>query len=123
MNKHQTLYDIEQISIQIFNKYVSVDTLRNYIIDSQRFRIVDGEPQEEDRVNVNISDINNYFDDLGMCVNGVPASLVFNMDEAGQDEYVDTHSMKVIVDSTYTKSFIKIPVRRNTKRSTLIHCI
>lgn len=122
-NKHPTLYDIEQISIQMFQKFVSVDTLRNYIIDSEKFKIVDGEPQDEDRVNVNMTDINNYYTDLGMCVNGVPASLVFNMDEAGQDEYVDTHSMKVIVDSSYTKSFIKIPVRRSTKRSTLVHCI
>lgn len=48
--------------------------------------------------------INNYFDDFGMCVNDVPASLVFNMDEAGQDEYVDSHSMVVIVDWSYTKS-------------------
>lgn len=122
-NKHPTLYDIEQISIQMFQKFVSVDTLRNYIIDSEKFNIVDGEPQDEDRVNVNMTDINNYYTDLGMCVNGVPAPLVFNMDEAGQDEYVDTHSMKVIVDSSYTKSFIKIPVRRSTKRSTLVHCI
>ncbi len=122
-NKHPTLYDIEQISIQTFKKFVSVDTLRNYIINSEKFRIVDGEPQDEDRVNVNMADINNYYTDLEMRVNGVPASLVFNMDEAGQDDYVDTHSMKVIVDASYTKSFIKIPVRRSTKRSTLVHCI
>lgn len=103
MSKHPTLYDIEQISIQVFNKYVSVDTLSYYIIVSEKFRIVKGEPQEEDRVNVNVSDINNYCDDLWMCVKGVPASLVFKMDETGQDEHIDTHSMKVIADSSYTK--------------------
>ncbi|KAK8875754.1 hypothetical protein M9Y10_005929 [Tritrichomonas musculus] len=51
------------------------EPLRNYIIDSEKFKIVDGEPQDEDRVNVNMTDINNYYTDLGMCVNGVPASL------------------------------------------------
>lgn len=45
------------------------------------------------------------------------------MDEAGQDEYVDTHTMKGIVPSTYTHPSIKIPVRRPTKRSTIVHCI
>lgn len=46
------------------------------------------EPQDEDRVNVDVNSIDNYYTNFGMHVNGVPASLVFNMDEAGQDEYV-----------------------------------
>lgn len=45
------------------------------------------------------------------------------MDEAGQDEYIDTHSMKVIVTIPYSNAIIKIPVRRSVKRSTVIHCI
>ncbi|KAK8845918.1 hypothetical protein M9Y10_020850 [Tritrichomonas musculus] len=75
MSKHPTLYDIEQISIQVFNKYFSVDTLSYYIIGSDKFRIVKGEPQEEDMVNVNVSEINNYWDVFFICVNGVHASL------------------------------------------------
>lgn len=61
-----------------------------------------------------MNDIDNYYTNLGMCV---------NIDEAGQDEYVYTHSMKAIVDTKYTKSSIKTPVMMNTKRSTLVHCI
>lgn len=95
LNKRPTLNGIEQISIQIFQKFVSVDTIKNYIIDSEKFKIVDSEPQDEDRVNVNMTDIDNYYTNLGMCVNGAPASLVF----------------------------IKIPVRRSAKRSALAHCI
>lgn len=45
------------------------------------------------------------------------------MDEAGQDEYIDTHSMKVVVPVEYNGFNIKIPVRRKNKRSTLVHCI
>lgn len=92
-------------------------------IDSEKFKIVADEPQDVDRVNFNMTDIDNYYTDLGVRVKDVPTSLVFDIDETGQDEYVDTHSMKVIVDSSYTKSFIKVPVRRSTKRSTLVHCI
>ena len=120
---HPTLYDVQQITIQLFQKIISIDTLRNIVIDSDLFKIIDGVPQDEDRVNVSENDLDRYYNNLGMCVNGVPASLVFNMDEAGQDEYVDTHSMKVIVDASYTKPTIKIPVRRQIKRSTLVHCI
>lgn len=122
-NSHPTLYDVEQMVIEIFKKYVTIDTLRNYLIDSQQFRLVEGQPQDENRVNVREEDLGNYYVELAQNVDGVPASLVFNMDEAGQDEYVDTHAMKVIVPSSYTHPTIKIPVRRPTKRSTIVHCI
>lgn len=85
--KFPTLYDIEHICVQMFHKLISVYTIRNYIVDSDDFKIIDGEPQDEDRVNVDVNSIDNYYTNFGMHVNGVPASLVFNMDEAGQDEY------------------------------------
>ena len=85
--KFPTLYDIEHICVQMFHKLISVYTIRNYIVDSDDFKIIDGEPQDEDRVNVDVNSIDNYYTNFGMHVNGVPASLLFNMDEAGQDEY------------------------------------
>lgn len=107
----------------MFQKLISIDTIRNYIISSEIFRIIDGEPQEIERINVQLEALDAYYAKLEQEVNGVPASLLFNMDEAGQDEYIDTHSMKVIVPITYTNSKIKIPVRRSVKRSTVIHYI
>lgn len=35
-----------------------------------------------------------------------PASCVFNIDKAGQNQYVEAHSMKVIVSAFYTNSTI-----------------
>lgn len=52
----------------------------------------------------------NYFIELKKAVDGVPASLVYNMDEAGQDENVDEHSMQVIVKSDYQGEVTNIPV-------------
>lgn len=54
-------------------------------------------------------------------VDGVPSTLLFKMDEEGQDEYVDTHSMKVIVLSLYAHPSITNPIRRPTKRSTIVY--
>lgn len=102
---------------------VSVDTLRKYVTSQDRFRIIDGIPQEENRTEVNPQDIETYYQNLDQIVSSCPASLVFNMDEAGQDEYIDTHSMRVIVPYDYTNCTINIPVRRKSKRSTLVHCI
>lgn len=118
-----TLYDLEQYIISKFKKLVTPDTIRNYILKSGEFKIIDGEQQDEDITQVNPQDIENYCDNLEKTVNTCPASLVFNMDEAGQDEYIDTHSMRVIVLSTYNGFNIKIPVRRKNKCSTLVHCI
>ena len=48
---------------------------------------------------------------------------MLNVDEAGEDDYCDLHSYQVIVSQDYTESSIEIPVRRDSKRSTLIHTI
>lgn len=118
-----TLYDIQQFIISSFKKVISIDTLRNYILSQDRFKIINGIPQDENRVAVNPEDIEKYYDNLSQVVSSCPASLVFNMDEAGQDEYIDTHSMRVVVPFSYTNCSINVPVRRSCKRSTLVHCI
>lgn len=63
-NTHPTLYDIEQMVIEDFKKYVTIDTLKNYLIDSQQFKLVEGQLQDEDRVNVQEEDLNNYYMEL-----------------------------------------------------------
>ena len=45
------------------------------------------------------------------------------MDEADQDEYVDQHSMNVIFPKNFKGERTSVPVRHESKRATLIHCI
>ena len=78
---------------------------------------------EEARCNIPDTEIDNYFSNLSNSVNNVPVSLVFNIDEAGEDDYVDTHSYQVIVPVDIQSSTIRIPVKRESKRSTLVSCI
>ena len=72
------------------------------------------QPQDESRVNVREEDLGNYYVELAQNVDGVPPSLVFNMDKAGQDEYVDTHVMKVITETTNCPIIIYASVYQNT---------
>lgn len=44
------------------------------------------------------------------------------MDEAGQDEYIDAHSISIMVPNLNTQFSSDILVRRKSKRITL-HCI
>lgn len=86
-----TLYDMQQFILTKLRKSLSPDTLHNYIIDSELFKIIKGEPIDEKRYFVNPNDIDNFYQNLKTLVDGCSASLVFNMDEAGQDEFVDSH--------------------------------
>ena len=45
------------------------------------------------------------------------------MDEAGEDDFVDINSYRVILPWDYPSETIEIPVRRSSKRSYLIHWI
>ena len=118
-----TIYDTQQLIHEKFDKIVSIQTIYRMIEKSTSLKLITGIPMEADRTQVNQQDIDEYYERLANSVNGVPVSLIFNIDEAGEDDYVDTHSYKVIVPSTIETRTIPIPVRRNTKRSTLLHCI
>ena len=118
-----TIKDIQQMIIEKISKVPSLDVIRRIIKDSNRFKIISGIPMEAARVNVSKSEIDDYFERLSQAVNGVAASLVMNVDEAGEDDYCDLHSYQVVVAQEYEGQTIKIPVRRESKRSTLIHTI
>lgn len=122
-NIHPTLYDLQQFIITNIQKVISVQTIHNYIKQSKKFKIIEGIPMHDKRCSINEDDLNTYFEQLKVAVNGTPVSLIYNMDEAGEDEYVDSFSMMVIVPISYDKSTIPLPVRRQSKRSTLVHCI
>ena len=43
--------------------------------------------------------------------------------EAGEDDYFDSEAYNVIVNADYEQDTISIPVIRESKRATLLHCI
>ena len=98
--EYPTLYDMVQYIIENIQKSICPETIKNYLINSG-FKIIIGHPMDENRAEVNADDIDNYYSNLAENINGTPASLVFNMDEAGEDDYVDTHSYNVIVQSDF----------------------
>lgn len=120
---YPTIKDLQQIIIEKIKKIVSIETIRRLIHESENFKLVTGEPMEEARANISNEVIDAYFHELKEKLRYVPVSLVYNIDEAGEDDFVDTHAFQVIVNKEYESSRISIPVRRETKRATLIHCI
>ncbi|KAK8889607.1 hypothetical protein M9Y10_034358 [Tritrichomonas musculus] len=87
--EYHTVNDLVQYIIENVEKCISLENIRNYIICSG-FNIVVGSPMEEDSAKVDDRDIDHFYDNLAQDIDGTQASLVFNMDEAGEDDYVDT---------------------------------
>ena len=121
--EYSTVRDAMQIIAENFSKIPSIDTVYRLIKNSPDFKIIHGIPMEESRANVQREEIDQYYKTLKEVVDGVPVSLVFNIDEAGEDDYVDSYAFNVIVSSEYEENTISVPVRRNSKRATLLHCV
>ena len=55
----------------------------SFIDESNKYKIIKGEPMDENRYVVSSNDMDYYYTNLGNLINRSPASLVFIMDEAG----------------------------------------
>lgn len=116
---------IEDISIYIammFNKYPSRSTIKRAIKERiEGFKIVEVKPIEEDRYDVTLKEIEDYYNELKVEAIGVPVGFIFNLDESGQNQYVDAPYMYIVVPED--KEISTYPLNRATKRITLLHCI
>ena len=107
-----------------FKKEILPNTLWKVI--NERFtsyKFVDAVPLEEARYNVNPTDIDEYYRILEEKISGADFRFFFNIDKTGEDKYVDTYSVKVLVTSTTNPETVKLPVSRKQKRFTIIHTI
>jgi hypothetical protein len=53
----------------------------------------------------------------------IPRFFIFNMDETGVDDWVDSHDVLVAIPRQDSDSKISIPIQRRSKRATLTACI
>ena len=87
------------------------------------FKSVESYPMEADRVLANEEDIEEYHQKLRELLPQVRVGFLFNADETGEQDFVDSRSITVIVPKGYHKSRIPLPVSRCGKRLTVMHCI
>ena len=105
-----------------YRKYPSRSTLKRIVKEYfEDFKVVKVVFIDEDRYNVILDEIEKFYDLLTKEIKDVPVGFCFNLDEAGQDQYVDARSMYLIVPKD--KDITTYPVSRATKRIILLHCI
>jgi hypothetical protein len=110
----------------LLDKYgisISLDTFRHYLLRYEKFKIVTGKPIESQRAELDLTKVKSWYNELKELIRTVPREFIFNMDESGCDEYVDSRNLSVIVPQEHEGKHADVPVHRQTKRATLTGCI
>jgi hypothetical protein len=85
---------------------------------------VAGVPLDSKRCEVDQGKVAEFYDDLEKISEKIPAEFIWNVDESGCNEWADQSvEYRVLVPDSYDKSWIKVPIDRHSKRSTLVGCI
>lgn len=91
MEEYPTISDMVQYIIENIQKQICAETIKNYLIILE-FKIKIGCPMDDNRADIKENDIDYYYTKLAENIDRTPASLIFNIEEVGQGDYVDTHS-------------------------------
>lgn len=116
--------DISDIIVDNFNKFIALPSIRTIIKRLEEFKVVKAAPIESGRYYCQLDDIKKFYDDLQVLLEEVPIGWLFNLDETGQQDFVDSRDTFVIVPSSRSlEANIRYGVDRNGKRCTILHCI
>jgi hypothetical protein len=78
---------------------------------------------EAEQVVTSDTEIIHWYQERIEIMRMIPAGFIYNMDETGCSEFVDSCELMVVVPDSYQQRTISVPVDRHTKRSTLTCCI
>jgi hypothetical protein len=79
----------------------------------------EGIPKDSERLAVDASEIDACYNILSEKLMGVSRRFVFNIDETGCSEYIDSHEVTIVVPIDYPDRTVPVPVNCHTKRSRL----
>lgn len=117
-----TIDDISFFIMQNFSKCPSRSTIKRTIKERIKgFKIVKVKGIEDNRYDCKYEDIQKFYQQLAQEVKGIPVGFLFNLDESGQNQYIDARNIYVIVPEN--ANVTTYPLNRNIKRITLLHCI
>ena len=118
-----TYEDISDLIITLFNKYIALPSVRSLVHRLESFKAISAMPIEQARFKCPQEKIEEYYKQLADSLVGVPVGWLFNLDETGQQDFVDSHQIRVVVPKDFKNDKAVYPVDRNGKRCTALHCI
>jgi hypothetical protein len=105
----------EHFQIEVFP-----DTLRKIMKRMGWCKVILGKVLEADRASCPPEAIEEHFCTLAGIANGIPAAMMYNVDETGFQQWVDARNQLVVVPIEYESDEIPLPVGRQGRRSSLI---
>lgn len=120
-----TYEDLSDFLYFTYGKYIEPNTLSHIIHRKlgNKYKTVVGIPMQQERLTVDLPEIENNLIDLSNKINGIPIQFIFNLDETGIVEYEDAQKKFVIVPFNYPKKTAPYPVNRSEKHSSCLVCI
>ena len=119
--------DIEMIVDILFNRYtisVKYNTLYKLIKNCDSLKLLKAPIMESDRADVPLEAIEKHYSVLNTAFINmhVPPCFVFNVDESGFIEYVDSKSHLIVLPKEAPNDYV-LGIDRSYRRSTLVGCI
>jgi len=96
------------------------ESIRRILNERGIMQMIPAQPVEPGRFNISGKEIFDYFEKLKSEISGTPSNLVYNVDESGFQEWVDTKHLFACVPSSCKEKKITFPVPRNGKRATML---
>jgi hypothetical protein len=118
-----SIYEILDLLIDRFALPISIDTFRHYLSRHPLFKMATGVAIDSKRAKINYNHIKAWYNELEILIKHVPRNFIFNVDESGCDEYVDSQNVTVVVPKVHKDATVDIPVQRQCKRATLTACV
>ena len=116
-NHQYTKYDeIAEFIFERFSISIDIESCRKYIQNNCHFDTAIGVPLDRNRLNGSEDDIDIYYDLLEADVTRVNPSFIYNLDEVGFQDFVDSKSVTVIVPENFPSEKVNISCDRNEKR-------
>ena len=84
-----TYIDLQDFIHKEFGLDLLPDTVRHLVYSSNALKTVQGVPMEKNRLQCDPSEVDRFYELLDSDLQGIPSSLVFNLDESGFDEWAD----------------------------------
>jgi hypothetical protein len=102
---------------------ISLDAVRHVMHRCPCFKNVTGIPMERERVEVDFSEIENFYEGLQSEVTGLPSAMEVNLNETGHQDWVDGKGLQAVVPVSYEDSSIHVPCDHSSKQASLLVCI
>lgn len=123
-NVYMTEKELRIFANQTSNRNLSRGWVKYFLIrNKEKIGITLGIPQENARLEVPRTFLEQHIENIKKYVIGKASELVFNLDEMGSNEWEEKKPKKVIVPVKLCQSNVHLPIKRTLRHQTLLACI